>query len=154
MDILRGIEAAALAVRGQAPAGEFMHIDEISPTVDLPMERPLHSPAMKLAISSARISAGEEDLDAAALYSQFIVDKAALAQHVRRSLQQRTQVTLAELLASRPLQQGLAELVAYFSLASESGKAVIDDSVQEQVRWVARSGQAKSASLPRVIFTR
>ncbi len=72
---------------------------------------------------------------------------------MRRSLQQRTQVTLAELLASRPLQQGLAELVAYLRLAAEPGKAVIDDSVQEQVTWRARSGQHKSASLPRVIFT-
>jgi hypothetical protein len=53
----------------------------------------MHAPAVKLVIASARIAAGDEDLDAAALFSQFIVDKAALAQHVRRSLQQRTQVT-------------------------------------------------------------
>ena len=39
--------------------------------------------------------------------------------HVRQALQQRAQVTLAELLASQPLQQGLAELVAYLSLAAE-----------------------------------
>ena len=157
MDILRGIEAGALAVRARQPAGEFMAIADTSPSIDLPLERPLHAPAVKLAIASARIDAGDEDLDATALFSQFIVDKAALAQHVRRSLQQRTQVTLAELLASRPLQQGLAELVAYLSLAAEPGKAVIDDSVQEQVTWRARhgtdSGQHKSASLPRVIFT-
>ena len=153
MDILRGIEAGALAVRAKQPAGDFMVITDTSPSIDLPMERPLHAPAVKLAIASARIDAGDEDLDAAVLFSQFIVDKAALAQHVRRSLQQRTQVTLAELLAGRPLQQGLAELVAYLSLAAEPGKAVIDDSVQEQVTWCSRSGQHKSASLPRVIFT-
>ena len=114
----------------------------------------MYTPAAKLAISSARIDAGNEDLDAAALYSQFIVDKAALALHVRRCLQQRSQVTLAELLAGRPLQQGLAELVAYLSLAAEPGKAVIDDSVQEQVTWLACPGQHKTASLPRVIFTK
>ena len=157
MDILRGIEAGALGVRTQQPAGEFMTIADTAPGIDLPMERPMHAPAVKLVIASARIAAGDEDLDAAALFSQFIVDKAALAQHVRRSLQQRTQVTLTELLASRPLQQGLAELVAYLSLAAETGKAVIDDSVEEQVTWRVQhgkdSGQHKSASLPRVIFT-
>jgi hypothetical protein len=157
MDILRGIESGALALRAQQPGGDFMTIDEISPSIDLPLERPLHAPAIKLAIASARIDAGDEDLDAAALYSQFIVDKAALAQHVRRSLQQRKQVTLAELLATRPLQQGLAELVAYLSLAAEPGKAVVDDTVQDQVSWTAAGGrdmgQSKSASLPRVIFT-
>jgi hypothetical protein len=154
MDILRGIEAGALAVRAQQPAVEFMVMADTAPSIDLPMERPMHAPAVKLAIASARIDAGDEDLDAAVLFSQFIVDKAALSQHVRRSLQQRTQVTLAELLASRPLQQGLAELVAYLSLAAETGKAVIDDSVQEQVTWLARPGQHKTASLPRVIFTK
>ena len=145
-------------MRARQPAGEFITIADTAPSIDLPMERPLHAPAVTLAIASARIAAGIEDMDAAAMYSQFIVDKAALAQHVRRSLQQRTQVTLTELLASRPLQQGLAELVAYLSLAAEPGKAVIDDSVQEQVTWLAAGGkhpaQRKSATLPRVIFTK
>ena len=83
-----------------------------------------------------------------------------MAQHLRQSLQQRKQITLAELLASRPLQQGLAELVAYLSLAAEPPvpgtgvNAMIDDSVEEQVAWVARSGRCSSARLPRVIFSR
>jgi hypothetical protein len=153
MAILRGIEAAALAVRGQQPTGEFMAIADTAPGIELPMERPLHAPAIKLAISSARIAAGDEDVDAAALFAQFTVDKAALAHHVRRSLQQRSQVTLAELLDSRPLQQGLAELVAYLSLAAEPGKAVIDDNQQDQVHWQTAAGQPRLATLPRVIFT-
>ena len=154
MEILRGIEAGALAVRGQPPAGDFIVVDDVAPSIELPMGRPLHAPAPKPALLSAAIAAGDEDLDAAALYAQFVVDKAALARHVRQSLQQRSQVTLAELVGSRPLQQGLAELVAYLSLAAEPGRAVIDDQVEDQVDWMARSGQHKSARLPRVIFTR
>ncbi len=154
MEILRGIEAGALAVRGDLPVGDFMSIDDIAPSIELPMERPLHAPALKPALLSGTIAAGDEDLDAAALYSQFIVDKAALALHVRQSLQQHTQVTLAELVGSRPLQQGLAELVAYLSLAAEPGRAVIDDTLEDQVDWTARSGRHKSARLPRVIFSR
>jgi hypothetical protein len=158
MDVLRGVEAGALAVRARPPTGDFMVIDDIAPRIELPMERPLHAPAVKLSLSSARMDAGDEDLDAAALFSQFIVDKAALAQHVRRSLQQRSQISLTELLASRPLQQGLAELVAYLSLATEPGRAMIDDSVQDQVSWQAPrgtgSGLPRRASLPRVIFTK
>lgn len=154
MEILRGIEAGALAIRGRPPAGDFTRIDDIAPSIELPMERPLHAPAPKAALLSAAIALGDDSLDAAALYSQFVVDKAALQQHLRRSLQQRAQVTLAELVGSRPLQQGLAELVAYLSLAAEPGRAVFDDTVEEQVEWMARDGQHKTARLPRVIFTR
>ena len=154
MDLLRSLEAGALAVRGQLPVGEFMQMAETTPSIELAMERPLHAPPARVALLSAAIVAGDEDLDAAALYSQFIVDKAALAQHVRQSLQQRSQITLAELLDARPLQQGLAELVAYLALAAEPGRAVIDDTQEDHVAWVARGGQHKSARLPRVIFSR
>ena len=85
---------------------------------------------------------------------QFVVDKVALAQHVRQSLQQRSQITLAELLALRPIEQGLAELVAYLSLAGEQGSAVVDESVEDRVSWQARDGRLKTARLPRVIFAR
>ena len=154
MDILRSIETGALALRTQPPAGDFMHIADTSPSIELPMERPLYAPPFKLALDSGAIVAGDEDLDAAALFSQFIVDKAALAQHVRQNLQQRTQVTLPELLAGRPLEKGLAELMAYLSLAAEPGRAVIDDSVQDSVAWVSRTGRHKTAQLPRVIYSR
>ena len=154
MDILRGIEAGALAVRGAPPPGDFMVIADTAPAVELPMERPLHAPAIKLALDSAALVAGDEDLDAGALFSQFVVDKAALARHVRQSLQQRSQITLAELLALRPIEQGLAELVAYLSLAGEQGSAVIDESVEDRVSWQARDGRIKTARLPRVIFAR
>ena len=118
------------------------------------MERPLYTPPFKLRLDAGTIVAGDEDVDAASLFSQFIVDKAALAQHVRQNLQQRSQVTLPELLAGRPLEKGLAELVAYLSLAAEPGRAVIDDTVQDSVAWVSRGGQPKKAHLPRVIFSR
>lgn len=51
MDLLRGIEAKALAVREVQPAGEFMELDEASPSIDLPLERPLHSPPIRPVIA-------------------------------------------------------------------------------------------------------
>jgi hypothetical protein len=52
------------------------------------------------------------------------------------------------------LQQGLAELVAYLGMAAEPGRAMIDDTVEDHIAWQARSGQAKSTRMPRVIFSR
>ena len=45
MDLLRGIEAGALAVRQALPTGDFMTMAGMSADIDLPMERPLHSVA-------------------------------------------------------------------------------------------------------------
>jgi len=154
MDILRGIEAGALAVRDRPPAGDFMAIADTAAGIDLPMERPLYSPPLKPAIASVRLEAGEESADAAALYSQFVVDKAMLARHVRQALQQRAQITLSELLEDQPLKQGLAELVGYMELAAEQGGTLIDDSIEDLVTWQSSDGVHKRARLPRVIFSR
>ncbi len=154
MDILRSIEAGALAVREALPAGDFMTIAHTAASVELPMERPLYAAAPKASIAGVPVEAGEEDLDAAALYSQFVIDTAALAQHVRQELQQRTQVSLRELLEARPLTQGLAELVAYLQLAGEQGSAMVDESVEDTIDWRALDGRWKQARMPRVIFSR
>jgi hypothetical protein len=154
MEMLRGIEAAALALREAPPAGEFMSIADTAASIELPMERPLHTPAVKTALARLQLEAGDEDVDAAALYSQFVIDKGALAQHIRQALQQRAQITLAELLAQHPLQKGLAELVAYLQLAAEQGAAVVDDAEDDIVSWQSLEGIPKRARLPRVIFSR
>jgi hypothetical protein len=154
MEMLRGIEAAALAVREEPPSGEFMAMADTAASVELPMERPLHVPTTRTALARLQVEAGDEDLDAAALYSQFVIDKAALAQHIRQALQQRTQISLAELLVQYPLRQGLAELVAYLQLAAEQGAAMADDADEDVVTWQSLAGTTMSARLPRVIFSR
>jgi hypothetical protein len=109
-------------------------------------------------LTSVALQAGDADMDASVLFSQVRVDKAALSAHIRQSLQTRAQVTLAELLQSRPLQQGLSELVAYLQLASESGGSVVDENVREAVAWQVADAiggpVTRQAILPRVIFVR
>jgi hypothetical protein len=158
MDILRGIESKGLGIRETPPSGDFMHIDGIGAEVELSMERPLYAPTTKPRLTDLVQDADEVDVDAAALFSQIVVDKAALSRHVRRALQGVRQVTLRDLCRSRPLEHGLAELVAYLELADRSFRSVIDETVEELIVWVSkgRDGQeqVKQVRLPRVIFVR
>jgi hypothetical protein len=158
MDILRGIESNALGVRTTSPDGAFTYIADIGASIELPMERPMHSPAVKPKIADLVLEAGEVELDAAALFSQVYVDKAELSGHIRRALQGAAQVTLRELCERRPLQHGLAELIAYLELGSEDFKSTVDEAVEEIISWpgIDPEGreQTKQARLPRVIFVR
>lgn len=158
MDILHGIESKALALRDLPPAGKVMEMAEASADIELAMERPLFTPAIKAVMTNLALQAGDENIDPSALFDQIVVDKVGLTRDIRHALQDRAQITLCELVTRQPLQQGLAELVAYLQLGTESFSAIVDEDVPELIRWqaVAASGQiiTRSARLPRVIFMR
>lgn len=154
MDILHGIEQRALAVREQPPGDDFRLLDGMSPQVELVMDRPLFSPPFKPKIDQILPAAETDVIDANALFEQVYVDKQRLAANIRKTLQQRDQVPLSKLLLEHPLEQGLAELVAYLSLAAEQPNAVIDEQTRETVRWRSGEGKMRQATLPRVIFVR
>lgn len=163
MDILRGIEVKALALRASPPSGEVMRIADTAADIELPMERPLYTPAIKPMIAAMALESGDAEADAEltmkALYAQVVIDRAQLARHIRHALQDRSQVTLSELCEMQPLQHGLAELVAYLQLAGDTSFTTsVDETTTETIVW-ERAGPdgreyAKHARLPRVIFVR
>lgn len=158
MDILHAIEARALAVRDCAPTGAFGDIAEACADIELPMERPLFTPPLKTVLRDVPMVTGGDELDPSALFGQVVVDPVRLAQNIRQSLQTRSQISLRELILQQPLQHGLAELVAYLQVGSESFSAVVDESTTDHIDWQTRTEDGASATrrarLPRVIFVR
>lgn len=166
LDLLRGIESKALALRDSPPTTGPMAIAAMAADIELPLERPLFTPGVKSRLAELAVIAGEEDIDTARLFDQIVVDKARLRATVQRALRRQPQITLREMLEAEPLHQGLAELVGYLELAhADDGsegrngvRALVDEAVEEAIRWRARSaaGEAvtREARLPRVIFTR
>lgn len=158
MDILHGIESKALALREAQPTGVVMEMADAQADMELTMERPLFTQVVKPVIANLVLQAGDEDIDPSALFEQVVVDKARLNRHIRHALQDKAQITLSELVAAQPLQQGLAELVTYLQIGSDAFSAVVDEDADEPVRWqvLAASGDPvmRTAHLPRVIFMR
>ena len=158
MDILHAIESKALALRDAPPAGPVMEMADSCADIELAMERPMFTPAMKPVIADLALQAGDADIDPSALFEQVVVDRARLTRHIRQALQDRAQITLSDLVGSQPLQQGLAELVAYLQLGSETFSTVVDENTVEPIRWQATAADGialtRSARLPRVIFMR
>ncbi len=163
MDLLRGIEAKALALRESPPTGPVTTLEAMGADIELPLERPLFTPAPVARLKSEAIEAGEADLDSEALYRQIVIDKAQLAAQVRTALRRRPQLSLRELLAEQPLEHGLAELLAYLEMAHAGDadaagfRIVVDERFEEPVSWSATAADGtavtRTARMPRLIFT-
>jgi hypothetical protein len=154
LDLIHEIEQHAIALRAAPPQGAaFATIDAPAPELDLPMCRTLYRPARNPVLDLAAVEEGAAELDLAALFAQATVDERLLREHVAQLLRARRQVTLAEVAAAFPPEQGLAEVIGYLRIANNDGAAT-DESVTDTV-VIPSSGQRpeKHVRLPRVIFS-
>lgn len=152
MDLLRGIETASIALRDK-PVDLTMDLDAIRPEVRLPFERPLYVPPTPPEIDST-IDAVAEAAEASALFSQDHIDHQRIVAQIRRALAHRTQVSLSELLAGQPLEQGLAELMGYFGVTQDGVDVVFDDAARHRLQWHTTDGRVREADAPTVIYVR
>lgn len=158
MEILHDVESHAMALRGARLPEACMTIAGTAADIQLPMERPLYAPAVRARLDDQVAAAGGVEVDTSALFSQFVIDRARLTRNISLALQQRSQITLRELCEEQPVQQGLAELLAYLQLADDDHATMVDESISDTVRWTAvDSGGVeclREARLPRIIFVR
>jgi hypothetical protein len=154
MDLLRGIESSALRLRDESTGSFVMEIDAAAPSVSLPMERPMYRTRSRETLNSSAVTAGDEVVDVSVLFEQVHVDPLRLSAGVRDALRRRAQIGLAEIVEDQPLEQGLAELVTYLSLTDPAFHVVFDEEQREQVQWTDADGLRRTATMPRVTFTR
>jgi flagellar motility protein MotE (MotC chaperone) len=154
IDLLRGVEARALQLREARTMPVTMELDAPAPAIRLPLERPLYAPVQRVRISSDGVSDAGEETDPAALFEQFHVDPAPLAAGVRAALRGQRSVGLRELVAQRPIELGLAELVTYLSLSDDAFQVVYDQDRPEEIGWSDGEGIRWVATLPRVSYAR
>ncbi|MHA7154741.1 DUF3375 domain-containing protein [Arthrobacter sp. TMN-50] len=154
MQLIRSIESGALETRGRPASGTFMHLPAPAVEVALPFERPLYEPSRRVLVDDAIVTADDADLDAAALFSQFHVDSARLVSQIDAVLAETDQASLADITGSYPLSQGLAEIVAYYQLATESEWATINPESTDQLSWALPDGSIREATIDQIIFVR
>lgn len=154
MQLIRKIEHHALALRADGANDFVTELDDSSATIELPLERPLFKPPYRPVIRGTDVANGDDAVPTDALFAQIHIDKAALHARIRRLLQSRPQISLADLVEVHPLEHGLAEIVAYMSIASDDAKALIDDGRKQVLSWQDSSRGLRQATVPLVVFTR
>jgi hypothetical protein len=153
MQLVRDIEHSALALRDTPPPGAVTQIDEPVPSINLTMGRALFNPPLKSEINEIPLD-GLADVPTDALFNQIYVDKARLAMRIRQALQSHPQLSLSDMVAKHPIEQGLAEIVAYFSIAADDPVAIINDAARQTLSWIDENGMTRQATLPTVTFCR
>lgn len=153
MQLVRDIEHSALALRDRQPDGALIELDESRPSIALTMDRPLFSPPLKPEIDAIP-SEGSDEISADALFGHVFVDKERLAMRIRQALQTQSQISLTDLVERYPIEQGLAELIAYFSIAASNDASIIDDTRRQTLIWTDDLGLSRKSTFPLVIFCR
>lgn len=154
MQLIRRIEGDALAVRNTPPSGTFLEVPAQTIEVALPFERPLYEPSSRVMVDDEILSADDTDVDPGALFEQFYVDNERLRGNIDTVLTDAEQATLADVTDAFPLTQGLAEIVAYFQLATDSPWATINSAHTQQLSWAMPDGSLREASIEQIIFVR
>jgi hypothetical protein len=153
--LIQKIEGRAINLRESQPKmAAFMEIDALKPAVELPFDRPLFVPPQKSQLKNTVLEAGKENVPVEALFSQVYVDKAVLQENIDRLLQQKSPVTLGEVIAAYPLKQGLTELMAYMVIASRENQECFDEKDWEEVLLSASDGQRLAAKINTICFCR
>lgn len=86
-----------------------------------------------------------------ALLAHSEIDFRSLRQQVATLLEQRAQISIAEVLQAYPAEQGLGSVVGLLALAVRDG---IRSEGRERVDWVGLDGIARRARIPRIFFVR
>jgi hypothetical protein len=154
-------EIKQLALRtASLPPDETAFIElEGPPQVHLVMEHALWEPGESFAASAQpTVNAGEElDLsDLVPLHTQFYIDRALLARRIESLLEIRSQITLAEVLDCYPPEKGLAEVLAYCTLAADDPEHLIDEQHTETIELAAATPEqaSRTVTIPRVLYQR
>ncbi|WP_427019073.1 DUF3375 domain-containing protein [Pseudarthrobacter sp. P1] len=154
MQLIRSIESHSLAVRSSPPSDLLTSLPGQGVDVVLPFERPLYEPSAQVAINDVVSVSEDLDVDADALFGQFHVDQQRLKGNVEAVLADAEQATLADITDAFPLSQGLAELVGYFQLASDSPWATISAEHPQNHAWTLPDGSLREATVDQIIFVR
>lgn len=158
-ELITDVRRIALQVIDNPPTeADFWEV-EGAPTIYLPMARPLHPlTEAEVPIFSQNFTDSPENVpeeEFAELYQQFYVDEDALIDRIERILEQRSTVTLTDLIQIYPVTQGLSEVLTYLTIAERFDRHSIDTSIIElTIIPSLKTGIDLKLKLPQIIFRR
>lgn len=156
-EVIREVQSLALQVKDTPPKNaDFLLLDD-KPFMELVMDRPLFTSPKKVEMADNQYELGDQDAITAEqytkLYNQSFIDVQQLKERIRQLLQANSQVTLKQVTDAFPVEKGLAEVIAYYSIAAKDKKALINDAIEEQILIAnTETDRYFEVNFPQVIF--
>jgi len=122
--------------------------------INLPMERREWRKPQIPSFQSQAIDVSIDELgsiDLSELFNQFTINIEQLRRNIQIALLNEGQLTLAELIDRNPIEQGIAQVLGYFYIASQDGYD-INDEIVEGIMISQRDRQLKTIRIPQIIF--
>jgi flagellar motility protein MotE (MotC chaperone) len=154
IDLVRAVEASAVAVRDAPPRGEQVGLVVDVPGVSIPLlfERPLYDPQPDVVVDSLP-SPQEGDTEFDGLLAQRFVDTARLAANIRAVVPPQSMAALDDIIMMYPVQEGIAEILGYLSLGEVDIAIEIADR-EMVIEYRDAEGGVRRVRMPRVTVTR
>ncbi|HLV97683.1 MAG TPA: DUF3375 domain-containing protein [Ktedonobacterales bacterium] len=160
-ELITEIKQGAFLLRDTPPAEDTFLQLEGPPEVYLVMEKNLWEPSEAVSMSAQPLPAEEtfaDALDLAHLYTPLVVDESRLRRRIEHALTLYPQITLARLVELYPIEKGLAEIIAYLSIAFKDTRHHVDETVTESI-WLGAVAGADEAVprrllVPQILFRR
>lgn len=133
-ELIVEIQSLALNIGDNLPLEKDFWQLEGEPKISLFIDRPLHplqkppSPSLSIDLDLPEI---DLEADLSQIYNQVYVDETLLIGRIKQSLTTRNEITLAELIELYPVTKGLAEIVAYMSIAKKGEHHYINETKLE-----------------------
>jgi len=160
IEIIREIKNLAVRKIGKFQGDRhFIYIEGL-PQIDLSFDRPIGNPPQKATFKNQPTEIGSTQLEAAnlgVLFDQFEMNRQELEANISELLKNNAQITLSEVVRVYPIQNGLAEVLTYFSIAANSKKHQINEINKERIPWFLEEDtdyEKKEIHLPQVTFLR
>lgn len=136
---------------------DFISI-EGTPEVNMSLDRPLGQPRQVAKFDKQPEAIGSKNYKEAnldALFDRFELDKQEIQNKIKALLKDKSEISLADILKIHPIENGLAEIITYVSIASRNQKHRIDAGEKVAVAWRnEEEATQKEIMLPNVIFVK
>ena len=130
-----------------------MQMDALSPKIVLPFDRPLFTPPAPSRMDEPElVYDSDQGGDDSALYTHISVDKELLSNQIDSLLQEKEEVSLAQVIEVYPIKLGLAELIGYLSIAQDNPNAALQNQIPEPIFWNDADGNIHKADFCRIVY--